>query len=120
MTPSTHSSVDSPLTSDRLQEVALGDALNSVWARQQACVNERVELIAVAITALEEDSLDRKLRDEAKRAAHMLAGSVGMFGFLAASNVAHTLEIELADASTAEAPALSTLLWSLRDGLRGR
>lgn len=95
------------------------DALRAVWARQQDRVQARLDALERAIAALAEDRLDPGLRDEAERAAHMLAGSVGMFGFLGASSVAHELERAITGSDAGRAPRLSRLLQDMREDLRG-
>ncbi len=93
--------------------------LRSIWEHQQGRINERIALIMRAIGALEQDHLDIDLRAGAQHAAHLLAGSVGIFGFLSASQAARSLEVKLAHAKPQDAPELSALLLSLRDELRG-
>jgi len=95
------------------------DALRSVWERQRNRVNDRIDLIERAIAALAAGRLDADLRGEAVRTAHMLAGSVGMFGFIRASDAAHSLELELAHPALDRVPALSALALRVRDGVRG-
>jgi HPt (histidine-containing phosphotransfer) domain-containing protein len=95
------------------------DALRSVWEHQQSRVSERIGVIELAIKALADDRLGSDLRDEAQRAAHMLAGSLGMFGFILAADAARGLESELAHPRIDRAPALSGLLARVRAGVRG-
>jgi HPt (histidine-containing phosphotransfer) domain-containing protein len=95
------------------------EALRSVWERQQDRVGERIGVIERAVAALADDRLDTDLRREAERATHMLAGSVGMFGFIDASDAARELESKLADPTSDQAPELSMLLLRLRGGVRG-
>jgi len=94
-------------------------ALCSVWVHQRGRVNERIGVIDRALRALAGDRLDRELRAQAQRAAHMLAGSVGMFGFVDAGTAAGELELELARARSEQAPRLTALLERVRDGVRG-
>ena len=47
----------------------------------------------------------------------MLAGSLGMFGFLDASSAARALEAELEQPRVERAPQLSVLLLKVRDGI---
>jgi chemotaxis protein histidine kinase CheA len=95
------------------------DALRSVWERQRERVDERIGVIEQALTALGEDRLQARLRADAERAAHMLAGSVGMFGFIDAGDAARELESELARATVDRTSELSALLLRLREGVRG-
>jgi two-component system response regulator NreC len=73
-----------------------------------------VSLIERAIAVLDIDELDEHLRGRAQRSAHMLNGSLGMFGYARASEAARELEQELAQAPQARAPALSTLVAVVR------
>lgn len=93
--------------------------LRSVWGHQRGRVGDRITVIEHAITALANDSLDADRRRDAERAAHMLAGSVGMFGFVDASDAARSLESELAHPTPDRAPELSALLGRVRSGVRG-
>lgn len=95
------------------------EALRAVWERQQGRVNERIETLERAVTVLAAGGLDTDLRREAQRAAHMLAGSLGMFGFTRAARAARSLELELARSTTERAPALCALLTSVRSGVKG-
>jgi len=95
------------------------DALRSVWAHQQGRVSERIDTLERAIVALGEDRLDAALAEEARRAAHMLAGSLGVFGFLRAGHAAHCAELELAHPTRDCAPVLAALLSSVRSGIQG-
>jgi hypothetical protein len=95
------------------------DVLGFVWERQRDLVHARLGTIERAVAALEAGRIDAKLIREGERVAHMLAGSVGMFGFAAASAAAHELELELAHPTPAHAPALSALLERVRGDLQG-
>jgi HPt (histidine-containing phosphotransfer) domain-containing protein len=95
------------------------DALRSVWARQQGRVHARIALIERAVTALADDRLDTDLRADAERAAHMLAGSLGMFGYVDAAGAAHELEAELAHPTPERTAALPALVLRLRSGVQG-
>ncbi len=93
------------------------DALRAVWERQRERVNDRIDTIDRAVAALASDRLDAGLAREAERAAHMLAGSLGMFGFLDASQAAHDLEAGLLDPTPDDAPMLAARLMSVRYGV---
>jgi HPt (histidine-containing phosphotransfer) domain-containing protein len=95
------------------------DALRAVWERQHGRVDERIETIERAVTVLASGSLDATLRREAERAAHMLSGSLGMFGFILAADAARRIELEFAHPRIDRAPALSGLLARVRAGVRG-
>jgi chemotaxis protein histidine kinase CheA len=109
-----------PATQSELEHSAWTvDALRSIWERQHNRVSERIGVVEQAVTALGEDRLDTELRGDAERAAHMLAGSVGMFGFLDASDAAHELESELPQATADRTSELLALLRRLRQGVQG-
>jgi chemotaxis protein histidine kinase CheA len=120
MSPATTSARVRPVTQSELDYVAWTvEALRSVWERQHTRVFERVALVEQALTALGEDRLDPELRGDAQRAAHMLAGSIGMFGFLDAGDAARELESQLAHATADRTNKLLALLGRVREGIRG-
>lgn len=86
------------------------DLLRAVWSEQQPLLAERIEVVERATSALEEDRLGEELRVEAQRAAHMLAGSLGIFASQTASEVARDLELALARPAPQQAPAVREML----------
>ena len=92
-------------------------AMRAVWEQHRAGILENVELIERAAVAVGDQQFDQTLRDRARRAAHMLSGSLVMLGFTRASEAAHELELEFAQATRARAPTLATLVAILRRGL---
>jgi chemotaxis protein histidine kinase CheA len=119
MSPATTPAAASPAIGLELEHAWAAEALRSVWERQRPVVGERIAVIEAAVAALAQERLDPKLRADATRAAHMLAGSVGMFGFMDASEAAHELEAALAQAGPERAPELAAGLRRLRDGVAG-
>jgi len=120
VSPATTSAGTRPATQSELEHSAWTvDALRSVWERQRNRVSERIGVVEHAVTALSEDRLATELRADAEQASHMLAGSLGMFGFLDASDAAHELESELPQATADRASELSALLRRLRQGVQG-
>lgn len=96
------------------------EALRAVWEHQRDRVHDRIDVVDHAVAALtNDDDLDASTRREAERAAHMLAGSLGMFGFIDASDAARSLEVELAHPTPGRARELSALVRRMRDGVRG-
>jgi chemotaxis protein histidine kinase CheA len=67
-------------------------ALGAIWAEHEATTLDRVALLEDAVERLIAGDLPEDEREQARRAAHMLAGSVGMFGFERSSEAAHALE----------------------------
>lgn len=120
MSPATTTAGVRPATQSELEHAAWTlEALRSVWERQHERVGERIGVVEQALLALGEDRLDTELRGAAERAAHMLAGSVGMFGFLDAGDAARKLESALAHATTDRTSELYVLLDRLREGIKG-
>jgi diguanylate cyclase (GGDEF)-like protein len=100
-------------------DISLKNAVQAIWEKHRESAFGRVGLIERAITELTVAMLDEGLRDEAQHAAHMLAGSVGTFGFTRASQAAHTLEDELAAPTQAQVPRLAELVMEVRHDLEG-
>ena len=88
-----------------------------VWHQHCAEVLDQVSLIERAVAALSIGTLDEQLRGEAERFAHMLAGSVGTFGFTRASEAVRDLERELVKAEPLRVPTMSTLVAIVRRDL---
>jgi diguanylate cyclase (GGDEF)-like protein len=72
-------------------------SLAAIWAGHRASVLAQVDTLVRAAEALGNDRLADPLRLEARRDAHMLAGSLGTFGSSAGSEHARALEQLLAD-----------------------
>ena len=90
----------------------------SIWEQQRHRVDERIDAVERATSALAHHQLDPELRTSAERAAHTLAGSLGMFGFHHAAAAARQAERELAHPTPASAPALRSLLAAVRRDIR--
>jgi HPt (histidine-containing phosphotransfer) domain-containing protein len=95
-------------------------ALRVLWKEHLPEALTRVGLIERAITALAGTELDEQLRGEAQKSAHMLSGSLGMFGFGRASDAAYALELELVMPARERSPSLSTLVAIVRRALVAR
>ncbi|HWT92891.1 MAG TPA: Hpt domain-containing protein [Solirubrobacteraceae bacterium] len=67
-------------------------AIAAIWDRSKPIMRERVEHVDRAAAALRDGPLDPAVREEASRAAHQLAGSLGSFGMPEGSDVARALE----------------------------
>jgi HPt (histidine-containing phosphotransfer) domain-containing protein len=96
---------------------ALEGAFRAVWDEHREGILTNVSLIERAVTLLSAGQLDEQLRADARRAAHMLSGSLGMFGFAHAAEAAHELQLELDRPQPARAPTLSTLVAIIQRGL---
>jgi HPt (histidine-containing phosphotransfer) domain-containing protein len=84
-----------------------------LWMRNQPRVAERIAVLDRATTAAATGSLTPDLLEQATNIAHMLAGSLGMFGFNEGTRLARELEQHL-EARMPEADHLLTLLAQLR------
>jgi chemotaxis protein histidine kinase CheA len=92
-------------------------ARRALWEQHRAGVLAKLDVIEHAVAVLGAAELDEQLRREAQRSAHMLSGSLSMFGFTHAADAAHDLELEFAAPAQARAAALSTLVAIVRRGL---
>ncbi len=92
-------------------------AMRSIWERQQVLLESRLATIGRATGALADCSLDESTRDRAQRAAHMLAGSIGMFGFHGAARAARELERGLARPTHESVQELAALLDLIRSDI---
>jgi hypothetical protein len=101
-----------------LQKAAVEDELHAVWVHQRGCVSERLRTLDRALVAIEQGGLDPARRCDAERVAHMLAGSLGTFGFTRASQAAMQLELELMRPRPERVPALAELLREVREDLQ--
>ncbi|AFY77219.1 response regulator with CheY-like receiver domain and winged-helix DNA-binding domain [Pleurocapsa sp. PCC 7327] len=66
--------------------------LKVVWEKFQGQTKARVTILEQATAALRDDALDEELRQQAKAAAHKLAGTLGVFGFPEGSRLAKEIE----------------------------
>ena len=89
----------------------------ALWERYKGTMNARMSVIEGATSRLLEGALTDMERKNAHGEAHKLAGSIGTFGYLAASQLAREVEELLArDGPLADADAsrLSDLARRLR------
>jgi CheY-like chemotaxis protein len=91
-----------------------GDALAAIWERHRDVVLARLDTIELASTG----EGGTEAREEAVRAAHQLAGTVGTFGFAHATELARELETRLRGPGAAT-EELSALARELRRELTG-
>jgi HPt (histidine-containing phosphotransfer) domain-containing protein len=68
--------------------------LAAIWQRHLPVVIARLELLDRAATA---KGLSDELREEAGGAAHKLAGSLGMYGYVEGTRIAREIEVLLLD-----------------------
>jgi diguanylate cyclase (GGDEF)-like protein len=87
-------------------DTEMRDALREIWVARRDDVLARVTIVETALAAALAGALSDEQRERAQREAHMLAGSAGTFGFLAATSHARQLEAAL---GTVSPPARSEL-----------
>ncbi|MDX2096802.1 MAG: response regulator [Leptolyngbyaceae cyanobacterium bins.59] len=93
-------------------------ALQKIWERSQPDIAAQLQSLEMAQIALQSASLDAEVQHQAKRDAHKLAGSVGIFGFSEGSRLARDLETILMGTLTgAEVSKFQALLTDLRQAL---
>jgi HPt (histidine-containing phosphotransfer) domain-containing protein len=81
------------------QPTPMSDGIRAIWQRGLPLTRERMALLRHAATQLSGTrALDADLRGQALATAHKLAGSLGMFGFAAATQHARAIELELSHA----------------------
>jgi HPt (histidine-containing phosphotransfer) domain-containing protein len=66
--------------------------IHTMWERNQAQVNQRLQLLDRAAAENLQGQMGEALRREAREVAHKLAGSLGMFGFTAGGEIARRME----------------------------
>jgi HPt (histidine-containing phosphotransfer) domain-containing protein len=91
--------------------------LRTVWEEHRAGLLEKASVIERAIAALGGAQLDEPLRLDARQAAHMLSGSLGLFGFARESETAYELQLEFDCPELSRAPALSALAEIVRSAV---
>lgn len=96
------------------------EALAAIWARYRDQIDERVAMIEYAIAELDGGMLTTTARRNARRAAHMISGTVGTFGFTNASGLARRLEreLELVEPGAGGSAAVSITVGELRRELK--
>ncbi|WP_017317635.1 response regulator [Mastigocladopsis repens] len=97
------------------QQTLVGVA--GVWNRFKGRVDEQVSLLEETARASAQKALTQKLRKEAQKEAHTLAGSLGTFGFCVGSKVARKIE-HLLKSSKALTPDETNELCALVKQLR--
>ena len=71
--------------------------MDRMWLKHQAKMSERMEVLKEAVSRVKQDSCNTELQHSAKRAAHKLAGVLGMFSRDAGTDIAREIETLLHD-----------------------
>ena len=86
----------SPIAPAATVEQQFQQALGDLWVQHQGGMQERITVLQQAIAAVETTTLTEELRELAERAAHKLAGVLGMFdraeGTVAARKIEQMLQ----------------------------
>ena len=83
----------SPLaTSPQSVEQKFQQGLNKLWQQYQGLMTERLKALQIAATAVQRRTLTQELRENARQAAHKLAGVLGMFDREAGTTLARQIE----------------------------
>lgn len=86
-TPSSSQAAKRQASSDKIRATTA-----RIWQQSKARFIEQVEMVERAIRALETGNLTPELQQQARQAAHKLAGSLGIFGLSTGSQLAKELE----------------------------
>ena len=93
-------------------------ALARLWDAHRGEIDARVSVIETAVAPTGRAATDGAVRDDARRAAHQLAGTCGTFGFAQASRHAAAIEDGLTGApGGATAAELVQMVVALRAAL---
>lgn len=77
------------------QQQTLEQSVAAIWQRTRQTSLQQVQLLVQMVQALQTSTLDTELQQQASRAAHKLAGSLGTFGLDEGSHLAHQIELLL-------------------------
>ncbi|PZO09707.1 MAG: hypothetical protein DCF25_21455 [Leptolyngbya foveolarum] len=67
-------------------------AIAAAWEKHQSSIQERIDVLEAAVTAVKEGQLSIELKTVGQSQAHKLAGSLGCFGFAEGSRIAREVE----------------------------
>lgn len=91
--------------------------LATIWQRNLPLVRQRVGMLRSAAAQSNAGPLAPEVRREASCIAHKLAGSLGMFGYGAGSDIAKNLELLLDSNAPLPAPLFRELTAQLEQAL---
>ena len=116
---STTTDKTSPEKTEKMLRQQTKEALAAVWQKFKRMHSERITILEQANCAWQKHALSGELLQQAQRAAHKLAGSLGIFGFPEGSRIALEME-ELLKIQSEEnrARQFSELLAALKDSLK--
>lgn len=101
---------------DEARQAALREKLAALWKESLPTIHGRLREIDAAVTAAQTGKLSTDQRISAAGEAHKLTGSVGMFGYMDASRLAHEIEL-LLESQTPDTAEFARLAARLREEL---
>jgi HPt (histidine-containing phosphotransfer) domain-containing protein len=102
---------------DSVEQNAINQALDGLWARFLPLIEDRVEILDSAAAACAANRLSIEQQQAAVAAAHKLAGVLGTFGLTEGTVLARELEMLYSGQSSPD-PALGARLVSIAAQLR--
>ena len=88
--------------------------LAQIWRTSEATLFERIATIRAASVGIDDGTLDDERREQARAAAHKLAGVLGTFGLPQGTEVARQVEVLLESGKPAGPPEATRLTELLR------
>lgn len=91
-------------------------SINKVWQKFTGRVTEKINILEQAAQALNQNTLNQELHFQAEKEAHMLAGSLGTYGFSKASLFAKEIEqlLKVKSTSSIDVVKISSLVRALQ------
>ncbi|HEX6117618.1 MAG TPA: response regulator [Solirubrobacterales bacterium] len=101
---------------DRPEDAGIAGELAELWRLNRPSALSKVAIVEDAAAALSAAELDDELREEARGAAHKLRGSLGMYGFHRAGEIAGELEdlLSAGPVGSARTPEVASLVLAMR------
>jgi len=97
---------------------AIQSKLDVIWRENLPIILDRLDRLDSFAASVFSGKVTPQQHNDALNIAHKLAGSLGIFGFAAASALAHKLELLLRSPDPLDAPQLQRLCASLRNSLQ--
>ena len=94
-------------------------ALRAIWQEHRAETGDRVVALERAAALARDGRLTEAERENARREAHTLAGTVAFFGFREASRIASEVQRCFSEGQSPDPEWLHDRLRKLRDALEG-
>jgi DNA-binding response OmpR family regulator len=87
---SPQSAVENDATTDKRHKAL--SMMKVIWEESKQSALDRIAVLEQAVSALQQDVLSDELRQQARREAHTLAGTLGTFGFTQGSELSRQIE----------------------------